>query len=192
MIMIDRDVDVISPFCVNQNYEGLLDEFFGIKTCRISVDNKIVYPDEKVRKELGHQEEGTTDFILTSEDSIFKEIRNKHFNVAGPHLNKQIADIQRMMEDKNQKSIQELDRFIKKLKNMNIVKAKEIATSHINVAFSISQTQRNIDYLQIYSLEGKCIMGDELRQIAQMLEAKMLKQYNKMKVLRALCLFSTT
>ena len=35
-------------------------------------------------------------------------------------------------------------------------------------------------------------MGDELKQIAMTLEAKMLKQYNKMKVLRALCLFSTT
>lgn len=52
-----------------------------------------------------------------------------------------------MMEDKSQKTIQELDKFIKKLKNMNVVKAKEIATSHINVAFSISQSQRNLDYL---------------------------------------------
>jgi len=30
---------------------------------------------------------------------------------------------------------------------MNIVKAKEIATEHINIAFNISQSQRNIDYL---------------------------------------------
>ena len=42
------------------------------------------------------------------------------------------------MEDRNQKNIQELDQFIKKLKNMNIVKAKEIATEHINIAFNIS------------------------------------------------------
>ena len=88
LIMIDRDVDLISPFCVNQNYEGLLDEFFGIKCCTISVDNKIVYPDDKVRKELGHKDDARTDFLLTSEDVMFNEIRNKHFNVAGPHLNK--------------------------------------------------------------------------------------------------------
>ena len=136
--MFDRDIDVISPFCVNQNYEGLLDEFFGIKTCTISVENSISYPEEKVRKELKLPENGRTDFILTSEDIIFNEIRNKHFNVAGPHLNKQISDIQRMMGDKNQKTIEELERFIQKLKNMNIVKAKEIVTSHINVAYHIS------------------------------------------------------
>jgi len=93
MIMIDRDVDLISPFCVNQNYEGLLDEFFGINTCSISVKNTIVYPDEKVRKDLKLPDEGTTDFMLTSEDTMFHEIRSKHFNVAGPHFNRQIADI---------------------------------------------------------------------------------------------------
>ena len=138
MIMFDRDVDMVSPFCVNQNYEGLLDENFGIKTCTISVENTIVYPEEKVRKELKLPENGRTDFILTSEDTIFNEIRNKHFDTAGPYLSKQIADIQRMMSDKNQKTIEELDRFIKKLKNMNVVNAKEIVTSHINVAHHIS------------------------------------------------------
>jgi hypothetical protein len=56
--MFDRDIDVVSPFCVNQNYEGLLDEFFGIRTCTIAVDNNIVYPEEKVRKELKLPESG--------------------------------------------------------------------------------------------------------------------------------------
>ena len=50
MIMFDRDVDIISPFCYSQNYEGLIDEYFGIKTCSISVENKILHPDEKVRE----------------------------------------------------------------------------------------------------------------------------------------------
>jgi len=49
MIMFDRDVDVVSPFCTSQNYEGLIDEFFGIKTCSLSVSNMVVYPEAKVR-----------------------------------------------------------------------------------------------------------------------------------------------
>ena len=105
VIMFDRDIDVVSPFCVNQTYEGLLDEFYGISTCAISVENKIVYPDEKVRKELGQTDDGRADFVLTSEDTLFNEIRNKHFNVAGPHFSKSISDISRMMNDKNQKNI---------------------------------------------------------------------------------------
>ena len=45
LVMIDRDIDLVSPFCVNQTYEGLLDEFFKIKTCSIKVDTVIVKPD---------------------------------------------------------------------------------------------------------------------------------------------------
>lgn len=75
---------------------------------------------------------------------------------------------------------------------MNIVKAKEIATEHINIAFNISQSQRNLDYIQVYSIEAKCIMSEDPKDIAQLLEAKMIKQYNKLKILRALTLFSLT
>lgn len=45
LLMIDREVDLVSPFCVNQTYEGLLDEFFRIRTCSVTVDTNIITPD---------------------------------------------------------------------------------------------------------------------------------------------------
>ena len=75
---------------------------------------------------------------------------------------------------------------------MNIIKAKEIATSHINVSHAVMTRQRNLDYLQIYRVEGKCIMGDDYPSVRQTLEVKMVKQYNKHKILRGMCLYSTT
>jgi hypothetical protein len=45
LLMIDREIDLVSPFCVNQTYEGLLDEFFRIKTCSVTVDTNIITPD---------------------------------------------------------------------------------------------------------------------------------------------------
>ena len=138
--MFDRDVDMISPFCVNQNYEGLLDEFFGIKACTLSIAAKIVYSDDKTREEMGYKDPNQTiDFSLTNEEANFSHIRNNHFNAAGPHLNKQIKEIDNMMKDKSQKSIEELDNYMKKLRNMNVVKAKEICTSYINIAYQITQ-----------------------------------------------------
>jgi len=32
LIMMDRSVDLVSPFCVQQTYEGQIDENFGIQT----------------------------------------------------------------------------------------------------------------------------------------------------------------
>ena len=122
--MFDRDVDMISPFCVNQNYEGLLDEFYGIKACTLAIKAKIVYSDDKTREDMGYKDpESQIEFSLTNEEPIFSHIRNNHFNTAGPHLNKQIREIDMMMKDKSQKSIEELDKYMKKLRNMDVVNA---------------------------------------------------------------------
>ena len=91
--MFDRDIDLISPFCVNYTYEGLLDEFYGIKIGSLQVPNSVVYPDPEVRKEKNLKEDGMHEFDLQDEAGIFAEIRNKHFNVAGGYLNNVIANI---------------------------------------------------------------------------------------------------
>jgi len=31
LILIDRNVDMITPFCTQLTYEGLIDEYFGIR-----------------------------------------------------------------------------------------------------------------------------------------------------------------
>ena len=74
---------------------------------------------------------------------------------------------------------------------MNVTKAKEIATSHINIATHITQSQKSLDYLQVYKMEGACIMG-ETKDIPNGLLPKMAKQYNKMKILRVMALLSTS
>jgi hypothetical protein len=67
---------------------------------------------------------------------------------------------------------------------MNPVKAKEIATSHINLAFSITQNMRSLDYIQVYLIEASCVWRDSgFKEIPRILEAKMVKMYNKMKIL---------
>ena len=71
----------------------------------MDIANKIVYPDAAVREAQKLKDNDKQGFNLTNEDVMFADIRNKHFNSAGPALNKQIADIQRMMEDKSQKTI---------------------------------------------------------------------------------------
>lgn len=95
------------------------------------------------------------------------------------------------MEDKSQNTIQELDKFIKKLKNMNVIKAKEIATCHINIAHDIATRLRKLDYIHIYGNEQQCLLG-ETKEIPRMLEAKMVKQYDKLKILRSFVLLSAT
>lgn len=64
----------------------------------------------------------------------------------------------------------------------------------INIADKYTTEQRNVDYLQMYSLEGKCIMAEpeDLKEILPIIEGQMVKKYDKLTVLRAMCLYSAT
>lgn len=84
MIMIDRSVDLISPFCNGQNYESLLDSFYNIEVASCVFKNTVVCPDAKVREELNMDHLGTTKMELTNEDSSFEQVRYLHFNRIGP------------------------------------------------------------------------------------------------------------
>lgn len=44
LILLDRTIDLISPFCAQQNYEGQLDETFGINSAYTKIPNKIINP----------------------------------------------------------------------------------------------------------------------------------------------------
>ncbi len=78
LFLIDRGVDMISPFCINQTYEGLLDETFKIKTQTITVDVTLVKP-EAYKDPKNPPPSPNVMLLLTNEDIVFKEVRNKHF-----------------------------------------------------------------------------------------------------------------
>jgi vacuolar protein sorting-associated protein 33A len=35
LVIIDRSVDMVTPFCTQLTYEGLIDEYIGIKHCAL-------------------------------------------------------------------------------------------------------------------------------------------------------------
>ena len=187
LIMLDREVDLVSPLCVNMTYEGVLDEYFGIKTCSITVDTSIIRPD------AGKDVPPTQTLVLTSEDEIFREVRDKHFNTLEGVFSKKCREIQSIVKDKDApQSIDELEKYISKLRTMNIAKGKDVLTHHINLAFHVNNKMKDLDYQQSYGLEQKIILGEDLKAIQQTLENKMIKQYHRDKLLRLMCLLSVT
>ena len=86
LIMFDRKVDLISPLCMMQTFEGFMDEHIGIHMTKVKVANSVIYPDPKVREELKIDEKESQDLELTSELPLYADIRDKHFDLAGRYL----------------------------------------------------------------------------------------------------------
>ena len=58
LIMIDREVDLYTPFLMAKNYETLVDECMGgIQGQTVNVNNKIICPDEDMRTTILHLDE---------------------------------------------------------------------------------------------------------------------------------------
>ena len=197
LIMFDRSVDLVSPFCRGQNFEAFMDENIGIECTKVSIDNTVLYPDPDVREELKVKENDKTELELTSEEPMYDHIKDKHFDYAGPYLNSQLKEIQGIIkrQENNRETTEEIKAFIDRVKKLNPTKAKQIATQFINVMAKFVKEQReSLDFQRLYQLEGVCINADpaDLKDVVPVLESQMTKGSDKLSILRYMCLYSTT
>lgn len=44
LIMFGRGADMVTPFCSNRTYEGILDEFFSIESQEVTIPTVIINP----------------------------------------------------------------------------------------------------------------------------------------------------
>ena len=94
--MFDRGVDLVTPFCMMQTYEGFVDEHIGIHLNQAKVANEILYPDAKVRADLKIDSKAHTKLDLSSETPLYAEIRDRHFDFAGKFLNAKLTEIKEL------------------------------------------------------------------------------------------------
>lgn len=105
-IIIDRNVDLVTPLCTELTYEGLIDETMGIKHCFVELDASLVNPapaatttakgaaSPQVSIPPPPPPSSTTSpakkkkYVLNSSDKLFSQLRDQNFAVVGGMLNK--------------------------------------------------------------------------------------------------------
>ncbi|OCF35138.1 ATP-binding protein [Kwoniella heveanensis BCC8398] len=125
LIILDRSVDWATPMCTQLTYEGMLDEFVGIKNSHIEIDAALIdanvsappapspsgagLPSTPITKKKKHH-------LTSSKDRLFGDIRDSNFAVVGSKLSK----VARRLEGdyggvKNLKSVSQMKEFVGKL-----------------------------------------------------------------------------
>jgi hypothetical protein len=85
VVLFDRSVDLITPFCSQMCYEGLLDEYFNIEGGRMKI------PKSETTETTGKQYEHIS--LCTKDDMIMEGIRAMHLTkvfqeIKGKFINK--------------------------------------------------------------------------------------------------------
>ncbi|CAI2362255.1 unnamed protein product [Moneuplotes crassus] len=196
LILMDRRADLITPFCIQQTYEGMLDEHFGINATMLRTKSSIIRGSDEEEKKAASEGSLPKFEVMTlksDHDLILDEIRDLHFVALESKFSQRVIDIDRIIKEKdNPKNVDDLEKYIEKLKNMKIVKVKDKLTFHINLAHHINSEINNFDYSDCLGLEQKIIYGENSKEMIESLELLMAKGADRDSILRLFALISIT
>ncbi|XP_051116487.1 vacuolar protein-sorting-associated protein 33 homolog isoform X1 [Andrographis paniculata] len=179
LILLDREVDMVTPMCSQLTYEGLLDEFLCINNGAVELDSSI----------MGVQQEGKKIKVpLNSSDKLFKEIRDMNFEVVVQVLRQKATSMKQDYTDisTTTQTVSELKDFVKKLNSLPEM------TRHINLAQHLSTFTSKPSFLGKLDMEQTLVESQSYDICFDYIEEMIHKQEPFVNVLRLLIVFSVT
>jgi len=73
IVVFDRSVDPVTPFCTQFSYQGQIDEFFNMEFNKIQVDHEIIGNDPEEELKKGKKK---TRIYMTPDDKVFETIKD--------------------------------------------------------------------------------------------------------------------
>ncbi|XP_064620988.1 vacuolar protein sorting-associated protein 33B-like [Lineus longissimus] len=179
VFLIDRDIDFVTPLLSQVTYEGLVDETFGIKSGFVEFGPEITRAK-------------TVRLLLTSDDEVFEEIRNRHFSNVFGYLGAKARELQSGYDKRHGiSSVSDMKNFVSnELKGLK-QQHKSLAL-HIGASEVILGKKNKGDFEELLTTEHNLLEGIESRGITNYIEECIHRQLDKSLILRHLCLFSQT
>ncbi|XP_022139311.1 vacuolar protein-sorting-associated protein 33 homolog [Momordica charantia] len=179
LILLDREVDMVTPMCSQLTYEGLVDEFLHVNNGSVELDSSI----------MGVQQDGKRMKVpLNSSDKLYKEIRDLNFEVVVQILRQKAMTMKQDYAEMSTttQSVSELKDFVKKLNSLPEM------TRHINLAQHLSTFTSKPSFLGQLDMEHTIIEAESYDICFEYIEELIHKQEPLVKVLRLLILLSIT
>lgn len=215
LVILDREVDLISPLVTPLTYEGLIDEIVTIENGRIKLDASVMgdesddqlplkmptipgmaMPDVPAAEPAAALKRAPGEKValsLNNSDVIFSEIRDLSIERIGAFLQERAIRIRKSyakFRDNKDASISEIHDFVKKIPSLT--KEYKALNQHINIAELLKQTTDSRGFREQWQGERGMLEGEAyLDQIEDMICADVDRALFY-KTLRLLCIQSLT
>lgn len=193
LILIDRQIDMISPLMTQLTYEGLIDEVFGIDNGMLDISGNQIPGMNAESKSSQEQQKKTTSkrkkLPLNFNDRVFAEIRDLPITAVGRLLKQRILDLNEAYEKRHGlQTVKELKDFVGNLPYLQ--EEHTSVTNHTNIAHEIkNRTTSSPEFVRRVQMEQAILMGDD-KEALEYIEDCIDRQESLTKVLRMLCLLS--
>eukprot|EP01080_Neovahlkampfia_damariscottae_P012510 gene12510-6258_t len=171
LILIDRNIDLITPMLLPLTYEGLIDELFEIQC------GKIIKKDQTI--------------LLNSTDNVYSEIRDLNQIYLGQFLKKIATNIELEIEEKkNLKTVQQIKEFANKLNRLQ--EDKNNLEVHINLVKEIkAHIQRKL-FKTAVEMQQSMLLGDNSNDVLNYIENCINSKQHFLKIIRLFSLYCLT
>ncbi|GAA5891327.1 hypothetical protein JCM6882_004658 [Rhodosporidiobolus microsporus] len=196
MIVIDRQVDMVSALCTQLTYEGLVDEVVGIKNSHVDIDPNLLNPAPAASTSTPSQASfgalpprKRKHLLASSSDPLFAELRDKNFAVVGSVLNRTARRLNDDYEKRHQaKTPAELRQFVGQLGGLqNEHQALRLHTSLTEQVMTLTTSDEFNIALEV---QQNLVAGVELSVQENSIRDLINQEAPLRTVLRLLCLYS--
>ncbi|CAL9708472.1 unnamed protein product [Knipowitschia caucasica] len=188
LLLLDRNVDLLTPLATQLTYEGLIDEVYGINNGYVKL------PPEKFSQKK--QGEASKDLPtehkklqLNSAEELYAEIRDKNFNAVGSALSKKAKIISAAFEERhNAKTVGEIKQFVSQLPHMQA--ARISLANHTSIAELIKDITTSEAFFDKLTVEQEFMTGVDTDKLNMYIEDRIAQKDPLIKILRLMCMQS--
>lgn len=187
LLLLDRNVDLLTPLATQLTYEGLIDEIYGIQNSYVKLP-----PEKFAPKKQGDGKDLPAEakkLQLNSAEELYAEIRDKNFNAVGSVLSKKAKVISAAFEERhNAKTVGEIKQFVSQLPHMQA--ARGSLANHTSIAELIKDVTTSEDFFDKLTVEQEFMSGIDTDKANSYIEDCIAQKHPLVKVLRLVCLQS--
>ena len=187
LLLLDRDVDLVTPLCTELTYEGLIHQVFGISHGYVDLEPEIAGLDKSAD---GSKPSKLVKRELNNNDPLYAQIRNLNFGDLGPLLNRLARGVSSGYEERHQaQTVSQIRDYMKKLNKLQ-QEHKSLAT-HVALAERIQQVTREESFHRRLECEQETLASGSCSAEAEAFVEDLIASGEPLpSVLRLLCLLS--
>ncbi|KAJ4170302.1 Vacuolar protein-sorting-associated protein 33 [Fusarium falciforme] len=190
VIIIDREVDFVTPLLTQLTYEGLIDEVFEIQNNQTKVDTTVVGAPAQSSAATSQSRKRTIQ--LDSSDKLYEQLRDANFAIVGSLLNKVARRLQKVQSDYESKhktkTIAELKDFVSQLPGYQ--QEQQSARIHTGLAEEIIKHTRTDLFKGLLEVQQNLAAGADPSSQFDGIEELIARDAPIRETLRLLCIYS--
>uniref|UniRef100_A0A1A9Z3V9 Vacuolar protein sorting-associated protein 33A n=1 Tax=Glossina pallidipes TaxID=7398 RepID=A0A1A9Z3V9_GLOPL len=187
IILFDRSIDFLSTFATQLTYEGLIDEFYGIRHNQLTLPAELFANRGEDDVSPAHLTAEKKTIILNSGEKLYAELRNKNFNEVGRILARNAKEISAQMNASTQdKSVHDMKLLVDKLPVL--LAQKQSVAVHTTIGEIIRKRLDAYEFTDDLTAEQEFMMCEDIERPSTYIEDLMAKKTELKSVLRLICM----